>query len=348
MAYMDIFQGEGFNLVDHLEAINLLPNMYDRITRRGIFSPRPVRSNTFPVEMRQNELALVPISPWGTDEYAFGHVDDRQMNAVRIPHMSIIDQMLADQVDGQREFGTVDQYMSFATELTRKQQAMKNSIDQTMEWRYLGALKGKVLDADAVKVIFDPFDFFGVTRKKFNLGLVDASGVVQADTDVLQIIRDIKRYYETHGYGERITGIRCMISPYFFDKLIAHPKVEKFWVNHAAALDLALQDKRLNFPLEGVIFEEYNASVPKQPDNSMQPFFTQFEGLAYPEGTLNTFVEAFAPARTKTYVNTPGQPFYSWSREKDWDLGTEVKVERNSLPICLRPGLAVELDARVA
>lgn len=340
--YIDPF-GDGFGLVSHHEAVNLMPNMFDKLIRMGLFRPVAVNTPAFPVEVKKNQMSLVPISPWGTDKYAIG-VDARRMNYVTIPHSSVIDQVLASDVAGSRAFGSTDQFEQFGTRLAEKQRTMKNSFDQTREWRMLSALKGKVLDADAMSVIFDPYDFFGTTRKTFYFSLVDSAGAIIANTNVALICREITRWFRRHAFGERIGRAHLLVSPSFFDALKNHPAVEKYYLNWQAAQNLISGGTNI-FEFEGVTFEEYDASVPSFPKGDMVNFFDEFEGVGFPLGTMNTFVEAVAPAITKETVNTLGQLFYSWTREKDWSEGTEVKMESNTLPILLRPNLAVTVSA---
>ena len=344
MPYLDPW-GDGFNLVSHIEAINLMPNKYDKLTRMGLFRPVPVSTDAFPLEVKKNQMSLVPVSPRGSAKYS-GARGSRFLNYVDIPSTVVVDEVLAADIVAKRRFGSVDQFEGFPEALAEKQQLVKDSIDQTMEYRQLSALKGKVLDADATSVIFDPYELFKMTRVTFDFDLVDSSGNVVAATDVAQKCRNLKRFFKKRAFGERIGEPLILCSPSFFDALKSHPNVEKFYLNYQAAQNLINGGSGEEiFRFEGVTFEVYDADVPSYPDGRMVSFFDEYEGAGLPLGTVNTFVTGIAPAHTKQFVNTLGVPYYSWSREKDWDEGTEFKVESNQLPILLRPQLSVGVNA---
>lgn len=335
MPMIDPFR-DGFKLTELTAAINLLPNKFRKILDLGLFRPEPARTENFMVEVQKNSVALIPTVPWGTRGYAMGEVNRREIKPLIIPRTVIDESVHAKDVSGVRRFGASDNYETLAEVLNRKQQTMKDSIDLTREYRMMGSLKGKVYDADGVTVLFDNYDFFGVTPR------VDDFDLGTASNDVGRMVREVKRHLEDNAHGETFSSIRVLCSSSFFDKFIAHKSVKEIYLGQAAGIVRYGGDPRAGFTFQDVTFEEYRAKV-KRPDGTMVSFLDDGEALAVPMGTRETFLETLAPAVTNSTVNTVAQTYYSWVQPTKWDDGYDVRVESNTLPIVTRPELVVSI-----
>lgn len=103
--------------------------------------------------------------------------------------------------------------------MARHLETMRNKHAITLEHLRMGALKGIILDADG-STLYNLYDEFGITPKAINFALAtDSTNVRQKCVDTLAHIEENLR-------GEFMTNVRCLCSPEFFEKLIAHPKVE--------------------------------------------------------------------------------------------------------------------------
>ncbi|MER2520952.1 MAG: major capsid protein [Bdellovibrionales bacterium] len=67
------------------------------------------------------------------------------------------------------------------------------------------------------------------------------------------------------------------------------------------------------------------------------------EGIAFPLGTLDTFVTYGAPANLLETVNTMGLPIYARQLARPDGGAIEVRTEASILPVNKRPRLAVRL-----
>ena len=172
---------DGFTLTQLSQAINALPNMYSRVASLNLFKWRPQTGKTATIEMRNGVLRLVPTTPWGgvPPKNQSGKPNIRSFN---IPHMPLEDTVLASDVIGVRAFGTENTFEPIAQRVNDKLQEMKNKIDQTMEWRMLGALRGEVLDYDGT-VLENYFTAFGITNQKFPP--INTDAILLADTRIV-------------------------------------------------------------------------------------------------------------------------------------------------------------------
>ena len=322
---------DGFTLTQLSQAINVLPNMYSRVASLNLFKWRPQSGKTASIEMRNGVLRLVPTTPWGgvPPKNQSGRSNIRSFN---IPHMPIEDTVHAADVIGVRQFGTDGTLTAIAQRVNDKLQEMKNKIDQTMEWRMLGALRGVVLDYDG-SVIEDYFTAFGITKKSIDFALDDP------DTDVRAKCVEVLRWQEDHLQGEAMSGSRALVSPEFFDALITHPKVTAVYQGWAEAANKLGGDLRKGFTFGGVTFEEYRAVV------DGQRFIAAGAGHAFPLGTSETFSNYGAPADFVETVNTIALPYYARQQNKDFNRGIDLHAQSNILPMVTRPATIVELLA---
>lgn len=322
---------EGFTLTQLSQSINVLPNMYGRVNELGLFGWKPQSTTQVTIEMKNGVLVLVPTTPWGgvAPKNTSGK---RTVRSFQIPHMPMEDTVLASEVIGVREFGTENTLQTVVSRVNEKMQTMKNKIDQTLEWRKMGALKGVVLDADGTTVIEDYFSAFGVTKKVVTFALGTAG------TDVRAKCMEVVRHMEDNLMGETMTRVHALVSQEFFDALVSHPKVKEAWANYSEAAQRFGGDMRKGFSFGGITFEEYRGIV------DSKRFIDSGEGHAFPVGTFETFSNFGAPADFVETVNTNALPYYARQKNKDFNRGIDLHVQANQLPLVARPAVIVELN----
>lgn len=327
------FELSAFNMTALTAAINILPNRYGKMEQMNLFPAKPVRFRQITVEEQNGVLTLLPTMPPGAPG-SVGVRGKRKMRAFVIPHIPHEDVVLPEEVQGVRVFGSESELQTVAEVMTDHLQSMRNKHAITLEYLRMGALKGKILDADG-SVLYDLYKEFEIKQKVFNFQLNNK------ETDVRQKCLDLVRLMEDNLCGEYMTGIRCLVSAEFFDALTGHAKVQeayKLWMEGAALRN----DMRSGFVFASVIFEEYRGKVADM-NNNVRSFIEDGEGHAFPLGTLNTFSTYFAPADFNETVNTLGQPLYAKQEPRKFDRGTDLHTQSNPLPMCHRPGVLVKL-----
>lgn len=323
---------DGFSLTELTQAINILPNMYGRVNELGVFAWRALTTPSATIEMNNGVLTLVPTTPWGGTAPK-NKSGKRNVRSFSIPHTPLEDTVLAADVIGIRAFGTENTLETVATRVNEKLQAMKNKIDQTMEWRKIGALKGLVLDADGTTVIEDYFTAFGVVKKTVTITLSNAS------TDVRGKCMEVVRHIEDNLQGETMQRAHALVSQEFFDAFVGHAKVKEAYANYAEAAQRIGGDMRKGFSFGGVTFEEYRGVV------DGKRFIDAGKGHAFPIGTTETFSNFGAPADFVETVGTLALPYYARQQNKDFNRGVDLHVQANQLPLVNRPATIVELVA---
>jgi len=329
------FDQDAFNMVSLCASINILPNMYGRINELGIFIDDSITTRTAVVEEQNGILNILKTQPVGAPGNQ-NKVGKRTVRSFVVPHIPLDDIIKPEEFQGVRAFGQPVGMETLASIMNKHLQTAKNKYAITLEHLRMGALKGIILDADA-STLYNLYTEFGISAKTVDFALdVDT-------TDVAAKCREVLRHIEDNLKGEITTGIRCLVSQEFFDALISHPNVEKFYVNWQAAAQISGADPRKGFRFGGITFEEYRGVATDEDGNSRR-FIAANEGHAYPEGTMETFKTIYSPGNFIETVNTPGIPLYAKQAMEKFGRWLDLHIESNPLPLCLRPAVLVKVN----
>ena len=329
------FDAGGYSLAEMTQAINILPNVYTRLGQLGLFRFEGVTQRSVVIEQAEGVLNLLPTVPLGGPA-TVANRDVRSMRSFTVPWIPHDDVITPQDIQGVRGFGVADAADPLATVMERKLTRMRAKHAQTREYMEVNALRGIVKDG-AGATLYDYFSEFGLAQLAVDFVLGTAGTPVQAK------VRDVLRKVETELKGETMTGVLALVSPEFFDKLIGHARVEEAYRYFSSTGAQPLrEDTRRRFPFGGIVFEEYNATVTLS-TGATETLIPAGEGIAFPLGTLDTFVTYGAPANLIETVNTMGLPIYARQIARPDGSAIEVKTEASVLPVNKRPRLAVRL-----
>ena len=331
------FDAGGYSLAEMTEAINILPNVYSRLGQMGLFRFEGVTQRSVIIEQAEGVLNLLPTVPLGGPA-TVANRDLRSMRSFTIPWIPHDDAITPQDIQGVRGFGMSDAADPLATVMERKLTRMRVKHAQTREYMEVNALKGIVRDGAGV-TLYDYFSEFGLAQQSVDFVLGTAGTQVQAK------IREVLRKIEAELKGETMSGVLALVSPEFFDKLIGHTSVEEAYRYYSSTGAQPLrEDTRRRFPFAGIVFEEYNATVTLS-SGANETLVPAGEGIAFPLGTLDTFVTYGAPANLIETVNTIGLAMYARQLARPDGSAIEVKTEASILPVNKRPRLAVKIHS---
>jgi hypothetical protein len=329
------FDASGYTLAEMTQAINILPNIYTRLGEMGLFRFEGVTQRSVIIEQAEGVLNLLPTVPLGGPA-TVANRDTRSMRSFTVPWIPHDDVITPQDIQGVRGFGVADAADPLATVMERKLTRMRAKHAQTREYMEVNALRGIVKDG-AGTTLYNYFTEFGLVQLSVDFVLGTAGTNVQGK------VRDVLRKVETELKGETMTGVLALVAPEFFDKLISHAKVEDAYKYYSSTGAQPLrEDTRRRFPFAGMIFEEYNATVTLS-TGATETLVPAGEGLAFPMGTMDTFVTYGAPANLIETVNTMGLPIYARQIARNDGSAIDVKTEASILPVNKRPRLAVRI-----
>jgi hypothetical protein len=329
------FDAGGYSLAEMTEAINILPNIYTRLGQMGLFRFEGVTQRSVVIEQAEDVLNLLPTVPLGGPA-TVANRDVKSMRSFTLPWIPHDDIITPQDIQGVRGFGVANAADPLATVMERKITRQRAKHAQTREYMEINALKGIVKDG-AGTTLYNYFTEFGLAQQATDF-VLGASG-----TSIQAKVREVLRKVETELKGETMSGVLALVSPEFFDKLIGHAKVEEAYKYYSSTGAQPLrEDTRRRFPFAGILFEEYNATVTLS-TGSTETLIPAGEGIAFPMGTMDTFVTYGAPANLIETVNTMGLPIYARQIARPDGSAIDVKTESSILPVNKRPRLAVRL-----
>ena len=335
------FTNPAFSMAALTAAINILPNRYGRIEDLGLMPAKPVRQRQVIVEEMNGVLNLLPTLPPGAPG-TVGVRGKRTLRSFVIPHIPHDDVVLPEEVQGIRAFGSETEMEAISSVLARHLETMRNKHAITLEHLRMGALKGKILDADGSEII-DLFEAFKLDQEvvpfKFSV-TADEANLKNACYELLSTMEDALQ-------GEMMTGVHVLCSPSFFRALTTHEETKTAYTNWLQG-SMLISDVRAGFNYTGVTFEEYRGKASYMNANgtmATRDFIAEGEAHAFPLGTVDTFGTYFAPADFNETVNTLGQPVYAKQAPRPFDRGTDLHTQSNPLPMCHRPGVLIKLTA---
>ena len=335
VAMINPFDAGGYSLAEMTQAINILPNIYTRLGQMGLFRFEGITQRSSIIEQAEGVLNLLPTVPLGGPA-TVANRDTKSMRSFTIPWIPHDDVVTPQDIQGVRGFGVADAADPLATVMERKLTRMRAKHAQTREYMEINALKGIVKDG-AGSTLYNYFTEFGLQQQAVDFVLGTATTNIQAK------IRDVLRKVETELKGETMSGVLAMVSPEFFDKLIGHAKAEEAYKYFSSTGAQPLrEDTRRRFPFAGILFEEYNATVTLS-TGATETLIPAGEGIAFPMGTMDTFVTYGAPANLIETVNTVGLPIYARQIARNDGSAIDVKTEASILPVNKRPRLAVRI-----
>lgn len=321
-----------FTVTSLTAAINKLPAQYGKLGAMSLFAEQGIATTSATIDIADGRLVLVP----NTDRSQEGKQQKsgkRTRRTFEAAHLPLPGQILPGELQNMTVLGGDGRpaLASQAQAINDKLQAMKNSIEVTREWHRLGAIKGKILDADG-SVIYDLYDEFGIVEKSITIAFSDAQ------TDVRAKCLEAKRHAEPKLGGAVVTGFMAFCDAAYFDAFTGHESVKAAYANYQQSQDRLGGDMRSGFTHGGITFQEYEASV------SGQKFIAEGTARVFPVGQ-GIFGLLNAPANYNEAVNTIGLPYYAKSEPRKMGKGWDLEVQANPLALCYYPEALVELVA---
>ncbi|RPD86216.1 major capsid protein [Neisseria weixii] len=312
-------------------AVNKVPATPTQIRELGIFEPQYLTTTSVDVEYQEGRLNLVQSRERGMGGQPVPK-KSRNIRTFKIPHLPQDDVVRADEVQNLRAFGT-EQAATVESVVNDKLADGKLNLEYTREHLMLGALQGKILDADGT-VLYDLYKEFGITRNSANWKLGTKTTEVGAEIDKVITAQRAKQK------GAMVTGWVALCGADFLTALKYHDKIKPLYERYQDGA--AYREGSLNpiaFEHNGIKFIQY---VGDFGENGAK--IDADKAILLPVGR-KLYTEVFAPADMNAAVNTRALPYYA-SREKlQHDKGWSLHMQSNPLPVALRPELVMTLSA---
>lgn len=319
-----------FGLKAMTAAVNKLDATPTQIRDLGIFEEYYLTTTHADIEYREGALKLVQSKARGMGG---DPVEDktRTVHTIKIPHLPINDVVRADDVQGVRAFGGT-QAEAVQDKVNEKLADAKLKLEMTREHMMLGALQGKVLDADGSTLV-DWLKTFNIKRTSMNFKIGTANAEVGKEIDTLMAAhRKLQK-------GAMVTGWVALCGAEYLTALKYHPSIKPLYERYrdGAAYRENSQLNPIEFEYNGIKFIQYTGDFgehgAKIPTNG---------GILLPVGR-KLYGEFFAPADMNQTVNTKALPYYASREKMKHDKGWDLHAQSNPLPVAFRPELIATL-----
>lgn len=343
MPTLDVFSSDAFSMRALTDAVNLAPYTPGFVSSLGLFEEKGVSTTTIQVEDRAGILSLVPTSARSTAGLVI-KPNKRNLRSFAIPHYEVESSVMADEIQNVRAFGSESELYTVQTIVNDRLGDLTRSIDATLEWQRMGALRGTVLDADGTTVLSNLFTDFGVsqpTEVAFNFAAHTAN-----DGAVNKKINGIVRGVQDAVGAMPVPGVMALCHSAFWDEFVSDPDVRAAYTraqgvhmqpnvsNQQGGFLIEGHVRQAPFYYQGVWWAEYRGNV------SSQSYVPADKALFFPIGVPGLFRTVFGPADFAETANTIGLPRYVPRPAVDPEFGRWVKlmVQMNAFSYCTRPG----------
>jgi hypothetical protein len=333
--------------VDLTREVNRLPNKYGLLNALNLAPFEPKRSKFVRLDIKDGVIHVLAARERGEPGQTGAKGKEKGI-IIEIPHFPFLEQILVDDVDslvevlnGQMEPRSLDR------EILKKLLSIRSNHSITLEFLRLGMLRGEILDGEGTTLL-DLFDAFDITKKRVNFELS------KEDTNVRAKCEQVIDHIQSNLKGETSTGVENICSPDFFEKLISHPKVEKFWLqaqNSSEHRELTRSMMGGNygrvFEFGGILWREYKGSLPVKDEEgniTSVPNIASKKGHAYPTGTQNMMRTYESAAYHMDHINEiPAEDTILISIERlKHGKGFELETQSNRIAVSKQPECLVE------
>lgn len=329
MPALDVFEQDAFSVQSLSAAINEQPYVPGRIGMLGLFDESGITTTSMMIEKDGATLKLVSASERGAPGQTTNS-DKRKMVSFPSVHLQENASILADEIQNVRAFGSESDLQTVETIVNQRLAKMRRQLDATLEYHRVGAIKGKVLDADGSTELLDLFTAFGLTQQTVAMALGTASTKVR--TKVLQALKKM----EDKLGSVPMSGVRVFCGATFWEEFIEHDAVKAAYDRWMDG-DFLRQDPRAAFPFAGATWERYRGKV------GSVAYVGDDEAYMVPEGVPDMFITNFSPADYMEAANTVGLPYYAKQELMRMGKGVDLEAQSNPVTICTRPDAVIKL-----
>ena len=340
MEVLDIFKSDAFSVVSMTDAINKAPFVPGRAGALIPWDESGVPTTTIMIEEYQGELKLLNPVPRGGPGETSSKIK-RTARSIVIPHYQHDDAVMADELQGVREFGQGNQMRTVQSYVNQRLlEHAQWKLDPTLEHQRVGAVKGVILNGDG-STLMSLFTEFGVTQETevaFDLAnATPAKGVLRkACASVVRTIAD-------NLGGAPFVGVHAFCGSTFFDELLAHPEVIDSYKQTPMAQVLREGYVYPNgemvygaFEFGGIVWENYRGAI------GGTAFVHADKAHIFPMGTPGLWRTAYAPADYVETVKTIGLPRYAKQYPMPNGKGVSLESQMNALNFCTRPKVLMQ------
>lgn len=330
----------------HTGLINSIPDAFGQLNADGMFPVEGLDTPFVEIDIEDGVITALPVTEGGRPSTIARHESGKGF-IFKIPNVSHEDSVLA---------GDIRKWLAYAKRMRNQDDALINKVETrhkrnrlkfeiTREVMKLSSLRNEIRDG-ANTLLYDMNKVFGVEQRIIYFDLDDPA------FDVPKALEQVIAGTEDELINDTMTGLEARIAPEFYDDIIRHPSVEKYFSGTPAMLSLLEQQReragdsfRRKIKIGGITIREYRDRVKLWGASGTTRLIAPTEALSYPLGTIDSHVTYAAPPLDireldgSSASSSEDDLIHVTEEVMKHGAGLEWKYQMNALPIWRKPRL---------
>lgn len=339
MLTVDVFRSDFFSAATLTNAIEKVPFKPGLLGSIGLFTPMaPLYTKDIIVESREGVLKVIQTSQRGAP-IPQRTTERRTARTFEAPRLAYGDTIYAHEIQFVRAMGEAG-IIQLQSEVARRMAGpvgLQSSLELTLERHRLGAIQGRVMDADNTEII-DFYDAFGISEPA-EIEFDFSAAAFTADEGALQtqcngINRSILRAAKA---PDGVGGVTALCGDNFWDAFTTCKAVKETYLNQIQAAQLRERTAFESTEFGRITWVNYRGTDDN--DASAGVAIGSDDVRFFPTGVPGLFEEGWAPGEFLTEVGQPGKPRYIQTEFDPANPPSWWKQNLLSYPVylCTRP-----------
>lgn len=301
----------------------------------NLFQDKPIRTRNVMLHMRNQEIRLVPTSePYSPEPVP--QYRDEDIITLRTYALRQRDRITAEELDDVLSMAQPLPFriQSAVEEIDERASIMRQNNELTMEAHRMGALLGKVLDANGTTVVRNYFELFDVpepTPIVFDFAAIPEGGLV--DFIEQNITRPMMR--SLGGRKNTNTRIGALVGDVFWGRLRSHKDYRVMYIGTSQATVLGESVKWGQMEFAGVTWINYLGT-----DDGTTIAIPAKHARFFPMNARDVYTTYWSPGERMRDRGQKGQPIYLIVQpdpRREMDEWVDVRVRSYPLFLCAYP-----------
>ncbi len=330
--------GNAFEVVDYTQELNVIPLAPTLLGDVGLFEEEFLSTHTVTFEEINKSLALITDVPRGSKPLA-NQDYTRKVRTYPLAHFGVVDEILPQDIQGKRAYGSNDAAETKAAAMARKLERIMRNFSTTLEASRWSTLTTGNLYSPGGTISGNLFTDFGVTQQSITFDLSTAT------TDVVTKVEQVIAFMQDNANtGDVISGVIGYCSSEFFSAFINHPKIVAAYQYFSATDGQQINRNRAGastglyrtFQYGGITLQEVRTVL------AGQRLIPANEAVFLPLGTNDVFKTFYGPASKIDLANTIAEKVYAWEYNDLKGDKFEIEASSDFVNIVKRPQLIVK------
>jgi hypothetical protein len=338
---LDIFRNDAFSVTSLRRQVANTPFIPRMLGDMGLFAPKPISTRNVLLYEEDGNVRLIPVTEIGSPDVQ--QIRDKgRLRALTTVRLAKMDTVRASELLGIANEALPENIrMRNAVELVNKRMSkLKSDMEATKELHRLGALQGKLLDADGTTVIYDYFAEYGVATPP----VININFSTTSEADLMMFFQENVYVPMQLALKNRAAGgftVGALVGDYYWGRLMRHPGFRNVYVYMQQAQALARAANPLVQPnnwqeveFAGIRWINYRGSTAGEigiPTNQAKFF---------PIGAQDVFDVYWSPGETLQDITDEGKPEYPYIQPDVRDqMQAHVDIHLRAYPLyaCIFP-----------